>query len=199
MKDGAKMTTKTINQAVEELKNEITNRWENSPKMIKYCVGEISSAVKFENGFILAFNKKTIKKRFCFGVGAYATCTDEEQERASNMVEKSRNDVAYFLEENFKESFGFTDKLIKEESDGWNIYAKITRAGDESKECYLVSEKQILHRDDKKEDFYKLTDSDIENLKNELASEKEKFQKRLNIYLKKFGLSKVNSWSYIVD
>ena len=44
-----------------------------------------------------------------------------------------------------------------------------------------------------------LTKKDIEELKKIVQSEKEKFTKRLNTYLKRYGLSKINSWSYLVD
>ena len=44
--------------------------------------------------------------------------------------------------------------------------------------------------------------TNIDDLKNILSVyeyEKAKFEKRLNAYLKKYGLSKLKTWSYLVD
>ena len=44
-----------------------------------------------------------------------------------------------------------------------------------------------------------LSKSDIQKILNILAEELQKFAKRLNTYLKRYGLSKVHSWSYWRD
>ena len=44
--------------------------------------------------------------------------------------------------------------------------------------------------------------TNIDDLKNILSvyeHEKAKFEKRLNTYLKKYGLSKLKTWSYLID
>ena len=44
-----------------------------------------------------------------------------------------------------------------------------------------------------------LTPKDKEQILASLEIEKAKFTKRLNTYLKKYGLSKINTWTYLVD
>jgi len=196
------MTTKTkkINDAIEELKKEYIELNPVSPSHAQWCVNQISNAVKFEGGFIYEFTKPSIKKDFCFGAGWNGRCTDEEQESASAMVQESKNNSQYFINENFDESFGFFGRLFKDIDSGWNgIFAASSRYDKKTKRCYLVSEKTLLYKDEDLQKFYKLTDCDIENLKKALEEEKQKFLKRLNTYLKKYGLSKINSWSYISD
>ena len=92
-------------EAVEALKKEYDELNPTSPSHADWCKKRISNAVQFEGGLIYEFTKPSIKKDFCFGVGMYASCTDEEQEQASSMVEKSRTDADYFIQENFKEEF----------------------------------------------------------------------------------------------
>lgn len=194
--------TKTNNVAIEELIEEYKDLNQTSKSHGDWCIKQISNACKFEGGFIYEFTKPRIKKTFCFGAGMYATCTDEEQESASAMVEQSRNDSQYFIDENIKENFDNIDRFFEGDlqRQGWtNIFATHSMASKKTKRCYLISEKEILYRDLNKDDYYKLTDADKENLKKVIVEEKEKFIKRLNTYLKKYGLSKVDSWSYIRD
>ena len=53
-------------------------------------------------GLFMNLIKKVLRKNFCFGAGMYASCTDEEQESASNAVDKAQSDTSYFIEENLK-------------------------------------------------------------------------------------------------
>ena len=43
------------------------------------------------------------------------------------------------------------------------------------------------------------TIEDIKLILETLEAEKAKFLKRLNTYLKRYGLSKIHSWTYLVD
>jgi len=195
------MTTTTINKAIEALKNEYKkeNEGEKNDNFLNWLIKGISGAVLFENGFVYEFEKKSIKKHFCFGAGMYASCTDEEQKDASDAVTRAENDKNYFIEENFKENFEFIEKLLGGDGQDWAIYAAPAHSFKPSNRCYLISEKTILYRDEDLAKYYKLTDADIKNLKSVLAEEKEKLTKRLNTYLKKYGLSKIEVWSYIRD
>ena len=44
-----------------------------------------------------------------------------------------------------------------------------------------------------------LTDDEVKMVKDAVERQKAKFTKRLNSYLKRYGLSKVNAWSYLRD
>lgn len=47
-----------------------------------------------------------------------------------------------------------------------------------------------------KRETYFLNDSENERLNNAIDKANAKFEKRLQTYLKKYGLSKVNTWTY---
>lgn len=44
-----------------------------------------------------------------------------------------------------------------------------------------------------------LTDDEVKMVKDAVERQKAKFMKRLNSYLKRYGLSKINAWSYFRD
>lgn len=193
---------KKINLAVENFNCRIQKRNEGAKddKFLTWQIKGISGAVLFENGFVYEFEKKSIKKDFCFGAGMYATCTDEEQKDASAAVSRAENDASYFIQENFKNNFSFIQKLLSDYiAHGYKIYAASSHSFKPSNRCYLISEKTLLYRDESAEKYYQLSEKDIENLKKTLFEEKEKLSKRLETYLKKYGLSKINAWSYIRD
>ena len=49
------------------------------------------------------------------------------------------------------------------------------------------------------EDMHKLTEDECELLYYTARAEQEKFEKRLNTYLKRYGLSKCHYWTYWLD
>jgi AAA+ ATPase superfamily predicted ATPase len=46
---------------------------------------------------------------------------------------------------------------------------------------------------------FQLSKEDVDILKKELQEQKKKFVKRLETYWKKFGSSKLQTWTYLVD
>lgn len=196
------MTKAMVNEAVEETKEEYKKVWGSDVHMYDYCCGELSNALKLENGFLYEFRKPRIKKDFCFGAGQNGVTTEEDWSRANNMVTVANSNSDYFVRENMRDSFGSFSRLFEDMKNGWSLYAKDSRyssCNEELKLANICSEKHLVHRDEDRNSFYKLTDKDIENLKAILKEEQDKFAKRLNTYLKRYGLSKVNAWSYISD
>lgn len=193
---------KKLNPAVEALIDEYKkeNPGEKEKNFLDWCIKGISGATLFENGFVYEFDKKSIKKDFCFGAGQNGVTTSEDWEDANNSAIDAQNDSTYFIKENFEENFGFIEKLLSEHvQDDYKIYAASSHSFRPSNRCYLISEKTLLYRDESTEKYYQLTEKDIENLKKTLEEEKEKLRKRLKTYLKRCGLSKINSWSYLRD
>ena len=79
-----------------------TEVWQNNEHMQEYARKECEYVVELSNGNIIDIEKPRIEKNFCFGMGMYATYTDEEFERAEGMAEKARTDANYFINENMK-------------------------------------------------------------------------------------------------
>ena len=53
--------------------------------------------------------------------------------------------------------------------------------------------------DPKTKGLVKLTDGEVQAMINGYEENKKLFKKRLDRYLKRYGLSKINAWSYLRD
>ena len=103
---------KTQKELKEKYVNIINDEvWQNDEHMQEYARKECEYVVELSNGNIIDIEKPRIEKNFCFGMGMYATYTDEEFERAEEMAEKARNDVNYFINENMKQITEKVDAL----------------------------------------------------------------------------------------
>ena len=107
--------------------------WQNDEHMQEYARKECEYVIELSNGNIIDIDKPRIEKNFCFGMGMYATYTDEEFERAEGMAEKARTDVNYFIW-NIGENMG-TDEYIPicedlqpEDKDRYDINASTLKA-----------------------------------------------------------------------
>lgn len=180
----------------EKFVEEIKKEW-SSPSMQKWCIGELSNGYQLQNGYLVEFTKPRIKKDFCFGAGYNGISSSEDWERAGEMADTARTSEQYFIKENFEENFKRIEETLNSED---KIYV-IPYGKSYGNVSYLKTEKYLLYyaTESEKSVAIQLPRIDIENLKLVLEEEKQKFQKRLNTYLKKFGLSKINSWTYLVD
>ena len=175
----------------EELKNEICKEWDNQ-HMRDYCIKEVSNELKLTsmNGFIV-FIKQRINTSFCFGYYDYDASTVEPtvnaaKEMSSNVEEFIRKNLAKFDDE--LKLYTSNEKLYlcpRRYDCCSNIYNITT-----DDECYLNNQYEKL---------VEINKEDRQNLIEKTKEEKAKFVKRLNAYLKRFGLSKVHSWTYIID
>lgn len=168
-------------------------------KWVEYHDKETARCVRFENGMIYAIEKPRIETRFCFGYGYCGISTDEDEERAYNMAKYARENGDYFLEQNL-EKF---DKTIKDlEENGDFVYVAPMRDNTE-KWVYIRVYRGWWDFENEfknvREKMFKLSPSDVENLKKAYEIERKAFEKRLNSYLKKYGTSKLKVWTYLSD
>ena len=175
-----------------KFENEYKNVWGKSQSMQNYCIKKLSNGVQLENGILIEFEKPSIKKDFCFGAGQNGVTTTEEWNNANEMVSYARNSEEYFINENMAK-YEELENILNAETVYLNRYNKHNYI-----DCDAISD-ELPYQDWLRVNFIELTQKDVENLKNVIEEEKTKFMKRLNTYLKKYGLSKVNSWSYISD
>lgn len=184
----------------EIISNEYAKIYAKGSDMHDYCVKESSNAVVLESGFVYIFKKPKIKKDFCFGYrltpyGAVGDDNENEYNNANNMCSHVKNDNGkYFKETNLEEFEHLKDVLTS----GKTFYAVATYAGNDLKICSVYDSRttQMYYNDCKKAE---LTKNDINNLIAAINEEERKFEKRLNTYLKRYGTSKLHTWSYWVD
>ena len=191
-------------QPSEKIKKLISEYWK-SERMIKYCLSCLSNELELENGLILKFEKPSIETYFCYGY-SLSNIDTESYDNANKNVENARKDVINFINENIAQS-GLQDlynKLIKADTVYYsncnnNGIVSVRSLYDQNDECYF------RYHYGENSDHYKtyitgtLSKSDVQKIIAKVAEELQKFVKRLNTYLKRYGLSKIHSWSYWRD
>lgn len=175
-------------------------RIENSnKKWVDYHDKETARCVKFENGTIYAIEKPRIETRFCFGYGFCGISTEEEENDAEGMASYAKEKPNYFLEQNLKP---FDDMIKRLDEYGENVYAAPMRDNTEKWVFFRVYRGWWDYENEfanVKAKMFKLSPADVEQLKKAYELERKAFEKRLNSYLKKYGTSKLRTWTYLSD
>lgn len=187
----AKAKNTALNPAeVELLKVYNPARGDADARMFDYCRKQVGGYCVLANGMVVEFEKPKIQTRFCFG---YDCCGGRNYEEAESVRKTAASNEEYFKEKNLKELKETLDNLEnRPEGCYW------ARQYNESNLASLHYEWRACRLEDIKEEQY-LTKEDIEALKEVVRKEIAKFEKRLNTYLKKYGLTKLDTWTYWAD
>lgn len=182
------------NKLNQEIAIEYQKIWHDDPAMVKYCLKELSGAVQFEDGSFYVFEKPSIETNFCFGYGCYGVSNLEDYQLAKKEVQEARG-KDFFIAENMK-TFDSIEKILNYEGKVYTTvkYSKVTNkfrgiVTDYKERCGYT----IYHK------IGELSKLDIQNLKKELERQKVIFRKRLETYWKRYGNSKLKTWTYLVD
>ena len=183
---------------------EMKTYWKNDAGMIKHFKTTTAAVVELENGDLIPIGKPRIETRFCFGYGLYGVSTDEEYKDAENMRQHAETSRDYFIKENLKD----IEEIIKElKDDSLEVYTAIAYIGQaegtKTKSYHIT---RLCNNPEYNPAWWanykglaKMTTADRERLIKAYEEVKESFIKRLNTYLKRYGLSKVDAWTYLVD
>ena len=189
------------NPAIEEAKAEYVKVWKDDEKMVKFCQGEISNAVKLSDGRIVVVKKQKLETSFCFG---YSTCGQgAEYEEANEAAHVANTSEDYFREQNLKEFDNKIALLKTDKEESWYMDAYLSQSNYCS--CGLVNIHEVvgLRRYDFEEQrwgtYVEIPEADRKLIIEMYESEKEKMSKRIDTYLKRYGLSKLNVWTYWRD
>lgn len=188
----------------EKIKKLIWNDWKN-PRMYDYCVGKLSNELELENGLILKFEKPSIETHFCYGY-SLSNIDTESYDIANKNVENARKDIINFINENIAQSGlqALYNKLKKADTVYYsncnnNGIVSVSSLFDQNDECRFRYDYGENSEHYKRYITGELSKSDVQKIIAKVAEELQKFVKRLNTYLKRYGLSKVHSWSYWRD
>lgn len=191
----------------ELLRDEYKKAWHDDLKMVEYCVSRASGYIDIDS-VLFVMDKPTIMTNFWFGEHTYDY--DEVVEHC-NAMSKSE---AYFISENLKRcpAWEMLEALEGRDMRGYEAsfkayivtgkywgqddacrlgYVNVLRLGTDPEEHFRTSKGPQAYRE--------LTEEETERLKDFLRGEVEKFQKRLNTYLKRYGLSKCSYGTYWAD
>ena len=177
--------------------------WQDE-KMQEYARKSTAYVVELTNGDIIALDKPRIETRFCFGHGYCGRTTEEDEERAYNMAEYAATNQEYFINENIK---GLNEQIEQLKDDSLKGYTFTAYSGQPEKSklknytlarfCYTPEYNPAYYANLK--DLKEITMEDRERIAAGLEKVKADFIKRLNTYLKKYGLTKVHTWTYLAD
>lgn len=183
------------------LRAEYSRVWPNDSSMIDYCCKRVSRAIWLEDKTAFIWEKPSIEKDFCFGESGY------DYDDAQRMAAHARNSEEYFKSENLAE-FGKVIAALEGNGSGCycNCQPYIYRYAYNS--CGDVAISTLVWRDpsmlwNECEEFRARIrvpyEDELATILEGYRAERAAFEKRLDNYLKRYGLSKVHSWTYWRD
>ena len=170
--------------------------WNGNQRMVDHCLKEAAYIVELTSGDIVAIQKPRIQKDFCFGYSDSRYDT-EDFDRANEAAHHAATSTEYFISENLKGIDKIIDRLEGKRSD-WDYHIRIPYYG-QPEESKLKAMHSFYWYDEKGKQFPKLAGEDRERVLAGYKVVRADFVKRLNSYLKRYGMSKVNAWSYWRD
>jgi len=188
------------NALLDEYMKEWEKVWPNDKSMLDYERKKFSSAIRLQNGGILYFEKPSIKTEFCFH--------DEgpDYEFYCDLMKNQETKLKdYFLRQNldeFDEHIAALNHLETADCRTWYIQRESYCC--ESAPLNLwryiaIHWSDMEYHPDWHKGAIKMNDTDRKAILAGLKHERDKFEKRLQSYLKRYGTSKLHTWTYWAD
>lgn len=205
----AQMKEKTDQKKLKEKYMDIICKevWANTVRMQEFARKKCEYVVELSNGTIIDIDKPSIETNFCFGYGMYARSIDEEIASADACAENAKTNADYFIEENMKQ---LTDNIavLEEALAGEKEVYTFVRYSGAPDTSSLMGWKVCKIWDNPENEPWqwsnlrtvrKLGNDDIQRIIVGYEEVGKRFRKRLQTYLKRYGLSKLNVWTYLRD
>lgn len=178
----------------EDMRVEFKKVWGNDQKMVEWCIKN-HSGIKLSDGKVIMFDKPNIDTNFCFG---YSTCGQgPEYDECMNTYNDYQNHKAeWFILSNLQQ-YDRMYRLPEIEED-----LVLSRSCGDIWNFYWVSEYRMpsfLDRNFRMEFVVSKNENDIDLIKRAISAHKQQFVKRLESYVKRYGTSKLRSWTYWMD
>lgn len=178
--------------------------WPGSQSMQNYAYKKFGNAVELANGDLYVEDKPSINTDLCFGYGYSGVSTKEEYDAANRASENAATNVDYFIERNLRDLEWKLDLLYDPRYEKYKYIKYSTQPAGSKLKGYTCcrmydNPTEAPYRWSNHRDLEKMTDEEVDALIECLKKTKEMFTKRLNTYLKRYGLSKLNVWTYLRD
>lgn len=188
------------NEAIEEAKAEYAKVWKNDEKMVKYCQNEISNAVKLSDGRVVVVKKQKLETSFCFG---YSTCGQGgDYDEANDAAHVASTSEKYFRDQNLAYFKNTIDMLKGKKKKSWDRDAYLSHSIYSGTPINIHKVVGLYYCDfvEQRHGHYtEMSDADRKLVIAMYEEEMEKMNRRLDAYLKRYGLSKLNVWTYWRD
>lgn len=183
-----------IDPMKEQYRELLMKHW-NDIRMVNYLMKDYTVLFELDGG-LAVIDKPKIQTRFCFGYHHY----DESMNDAQDAADYARESVEHFKRENFKDIDGWIKNL--EDSKGqfptWVACVR-NRYWKESAGLKTVCFVNRWELENKGQEARPLTTEEIDIVIEAYKKARAAFEKRLNTYLKRYGMSKVETWTYWRD
>ena len=160
--------------------------------MVDYCVKKVPSIIEMPEGGLFVFEKPKIKTHFCFGEDG-----GESYNQACNMAYNVARTERYFMNANLRDIDAKIADLKGRYAGGGEYIRAKYKVYDKSDLIwgYLIAPRSWREQ---VRDYLSdpLTDADTKALIALFKSERAKFEKRLKAYWKRYGASKLKTWTY---
>ncbi len=210
---------KAKRQADKERQKELIEKYAqlyggDDKKSVDYMRSAVAYVVELDDGTLYAIDKPTIKKDFCFNRDYNGRATEESERNADEMAHHARTQESYFINQNMA---GLLEQLkrfdVDSITDGDDFYLQRYRykkpyahngqygtdgiAWIEFVDDYANSDKERAEAVEK--GFRPLTDNEIKKIIAAYKFVIEQHKKRIEAYLKRYGLNHLNVWTYYSD
>ena len=166
--------------------------WRNNPKMIEHNRKNIARIVRLECGGLVEIGKPRIETRFCFGYSLNCYNTDD-YDQVNEAAHHAKTDQDYFIRENIEPIRRMIEDLKEP-----GIYSR-NRYNGTSGDHIIRALEWESYRSNKPEGAEPITEVDRAALIDAWEKVAQDFRRRLDAYLKRYGMSKVKTWSYWRD
>ena len=184
----------------------------DSKKMIDYCVNKVATVATMPNGYIIPIDKQSIETRFCFGESGF------DYEEAQEAAAHARTSADYLKRENMA-SFDRMVRDLEESKSGRNNYMVVIMDKiylGQPDGCKLAGFRferitdiidacggsAYIEELPGKELFVNgkycrvATAEEIARILEAVKEARTAHEKKVDAYIKRYGTSKVHSWTY---
>lgn len=175
---------------------EMLKVWGSNTHMIDYCEKKTIKVVKLNDGRIVDFEQPSIDTNFCFG---YRSAVTDDYDEAQAMASHASKSVGYFIDKNMQGA-GYDEALEKLRDPGYVILGGVHYTHGENL-YFLTYARDNSYDMDRVQSLFNGRLERIDESNRQLLIEaneelKAKFRKRLDSYIKRYGMSKVRTWTY---
>ena len=198
----------------ENLMAEFKKAWTDQ-SMVDYCTKKVASVAVLSDSEIITVDKQSIETRFCFGESGY------DYDDAASMAEHARQSESYFKAENMKDF----NEWIKDLDDVLNNHGRYRLVIHQRQYCGQTADCKLRSIAFEK-DFDIIdalggsvmwddipgaeitihgrqvrvaTAEEVNKIKEAYVQAAKMHEKKIDNYLKRYGLSKVHTWTYWRD
>lgn len=167
----------------------------------------VARIVELNNGDLLAIYKPKIKTSFCFCYGYNGVGTQEEYGNAHAAKEIADTQESCFIRKNLEqltETIDLMDVYIKSQTEGYcgtvPLVPYLGYAGESIRTLRFLEKWRLKSMTAaRRSNLREPTTDELNKIRSAYEKEVKAFEKRLQSYLKKYGLSKLRTWTYLSD